>query len=267
MHSHWRKERPRKRPPSRVRTRHHETGWVSVMRLLVVNPNTNRDMTAQIGRIALDCASSGTEVVAVSPRAGPLSIECHADETVAAARTLELLAEPGYRSFDAYVIACFGDPALFAARELLTGPVIGIAEAALHVATLIATRFSIVTSLQRTAVMSEELLQRYGLARHCRRVRAVDLPVAEISGDHGASGNAIAAECRRARDEDQIGAVVLGCAGMARLAGELTASLGLPVIDGVAAGVKLAEALVGGGWRTSKFGDFAAPPTRQGFAT
>lgn len=237
------------------------------MRLLVVNPNTNRAVTAQIGRIARDCAGRETEVVAVSPHAGPLSIECHADETLAAARTLDLLAEPDYRGFDAYIIACFGDPALFAAREMLTGPVIGIAEAALHVATMIATRFSIVTSLQRTAIMSEELLERYGFARHCRRVRAVDLTVAEIADDHGGSGNAIAAECRRARDEDQIGAIVLGCAGMARLAGELTTSLGLPVIDGVAAGVRLAEALVGGGWKTSKFGDFASPPTRQGSGT
>lgn len=232
------------------------------MRLLVLNPNTNRDMTAQIGRIAQEAASPGTEVVAVSPRAGPLSIECHVDEAVAAAHTLELLAEPGYRDFDAYVLACFGDPALFAAREMLTAPVIGIAEAALHVATMIATRFSIVTSLQRTAIMSEELLERYGFARHCRRVRAVDLPVAEIAGDHGTSGDAIGAECRRARDEDQIGAIVLGCAGMGRLAGELTEALGLPVIDGVAAGVRLAEALAGGGWKTSKFGDFAPPPTR-----
>jgi allantoin racemase len=234
------------------------------MRLLVVNPNTNRDMTAQIGRIARECAGYGTEVVALSPEAGPLSIECHADEAVAAAHTLELLAQPDYRGFDAYVIACFGDPALFAAREMLTGPVIGIAEAAFHVATMIATRFSIVTSLQRTSIMSEELLVRYGFALRCRRVRAVDLPVAEIAGDHAASGQAIAAECRRARDEDQIGAIVLGCAGMAHLADEITTSLGLPVIDGVAAGVRLAEALVGGGWKTSKFGDFAAPPTRQG---
>jgi allantoin racemase len=257
----------RRRALSSIRTWCFGTGWVKVMRLLVVNPNTNRDVTVQIGRIARDCASRETEVVAVSPEAGPLSIECHADETLAAARTLELLAEPAYRGFDAYVIACFGDPALFAARQLLIGPVIGIAEAALHVATMIATRFSIVTSLQRTAIMSEELLARYGFARHCRRVRAVDLAVAEIAGDSGVSGDAIAAECRRARDEDQIGAIVLGCAGMARFAGELTTLLGLPVIDGVAAGVRLAEALVGGGWKTSKFGDFAAPPTRQGSGT
>jgi allantoin racemase len=232
------------------------------MRILVVNPNTSASMTAQIAEIAGAAASAGTEVVTICPAAGPVSIECHADDIVAGGHMLALLSAPEHRGFDAHVIACFGDPALFAAREILRGPVIGIAEAAMHVATLIATRFSIVTSLKRTAIISEDLLLRYGFAHHCRKVRAVDLPVTAIAGDHGGAGAAIAAECRRARDEDDIGAIVLGCAGMGSLAGDLTAELGLPVIDGVVAGVRLAEALVGGGFRTSKFGDFAEPPAR-----
>lgn len=230
------------------------------MRLLVINPNTSALMTAQIGEIARAAASAGTAVETICPPAGPISIECHADEVVAGARMLELVKDHRDDGFDACVIACFGDPALFALREVLEMPVIGIAEAAMHVATMIATRFSIVTSLQRTAIMSEHLLDRYGFTRHCRRVRAVDLPVGDIAGDHGSSGDVIGAECRRARDEDEIGAIVLGCAGMGRLAATLTESLGLPVIDGVAAGVRLAEALAGGGFRTSKFGDFAPPP-------
>lgn len=230
------------------------------MRLLVVNPNSSAAMTADIGAIARDAANAGTEVTAISPEAGPLTIECHADEMAAGALMLDLLAR--HRDYDAYVIACFGDPALLAARELLDTPVIGIAEAAMHVATMIATRFSIVTSLRRTAIMSEHLLERYGFARHCRRVRAVDLPVSAIAGDHGGAGEAIGMECRRARDEDEIGAIVLGCAGMGRLAAPLSTTLGLPVIDGVAAGVRLAEALAGGGFRTSKFGDLAPPPAK-----
>jgi allantoin racemase len=229
------------------------------MRILVVNPNTSASMTAQIGEIARAAASAGTEVTTLCPSAGPASIESHIDEVMAGAQTLALLSEPVNRDYDAYVIACFGDPALFAARELLAGPVIGIAEAAMHVATMIATRFSIVTSLKRTAIMSEELLLRYGFSHHCRRVRAVDLPVLEIAGGNTRSEDLIAEECRRARDQDEIGAVVLGCAGMGRLAPKFSEALGLPVIDGVTAAIRLAEALAGAGFGTSKFGDFAMP--------
>jgi allantoin racemase len=65
--------------------------------------------------------------------------------------------------------------------------------------------------------------------------------------------------CRRALDEDGADAIVLGCAGMAPLAERLAHTLGVPVIDGVVAAVKLAEALAGAGWRTSKRGAYAAP--------
>ena len=58
---------------------------------------------------------------------------------------------------------------------------------------------------------------------------------------------------------DRSGAIVLGCAGMADLCHALQQRLGVPVIDGVGAAVKLAEALVSLGLPTSKRGDYAAP--------
>jgi hypothetical protein len=95
--------------PSLARTCPIQTGWVKVMRLLLVNSDTNRDLTAEIGRIARDCAGHATEVVSVLAHAGPLSIECHADEMVAAPRPLDLLAGSDYRGFDVSVVACFPD--------------------------------------------------------------------------------------------------------------------------------------------------------------
>ncbi|MEJ2631779.1 MAG: aspartate/glutamate racemase family protein [Acidihalobacter sp.] len=233
------------------------------MRIQVINPNTSVDMTRQIGEVAGAAASAGTQVETVCPAHGPESIESHVDETLAGAAVLDRIADGVAAGFDAHVIACFGDPALLAARELARGPVIGIAEAAMHAATLVATRFSIVTSLGRTAIQAEELLLRYGFERHCRRIRAVELPVLHLA-DEGCSATAqIAEECRRARDEDAIGAIVLGCAGMGAQAAPLSAELGLPVIDGVGVAVHMAEALVGAGLFTSKHGDLAAPPPKR----
>lgn len=76
-------------------------------------------------------------------------------------------------------------------------------------------------------------------------------------------GKKIGNECRLALAEDGVGAIVLGCAGMADLCTELTQELGVPVIDGVTAAVKLAEALVGLRIRTSKRGDYAWPPVKS----
>src|SRR5699024_440582 len=146
-------------------------------------------------------------------------------------------------------------PGLLAARELTRAPVIGIAEAAFHMATLISTRFSIVTTLGRTGIIAEHLLRSYGFAHHCRRVRAAEIPVLDLENDGNAALARLIDECRRARDEDNVGAIVLGCGGMADLTGEISEAVGLPVIEGVTAAVKLAEALVGLGLGTSKHGD------------
>ena len=67
------------------------------------------------------------------------------------------------------------------------------------------------------------------------------------------------AVCRYALTQDGAEAIVLGCAGMADLAERIGDALGVPVVDGVTAGVKLVEALVALGLRTSKAGDLAFP--------
>jgi allantoin racemase len=117
----------------------------------------------------------------------------------------------------------------------------------------------VVTTLERTRIIAEHLVEAYGMRRFCRKVRATDLAVLDLGDETPEADRIIAAECRRALDEDGAGAIVLGCAGMADLTRALSDELGAPVIDGVAAAVKLVEALVGLGLGTSKHGDLAAP--------
>ena len=228
------------------------------MRIAVINPNTTQSMTDVIAAAARHCASSGTEIVGITSRTGPVSIEGHYDEAVAAVGLIETIRAEG-DVYDAYVIACFGDPGLLALRELVRGPVLGIAEAAFHAASMVATGFSVVTTLARTRIIAEHLVVAYGMERICRRVRATDLAVLELDDPASDARRVITEECRRAIDEDGSGAIVLGCAGMADLASALSAELGMPVIDGVAVAVKMCEALVGLGLKTSKHGDLATP--------
>jgi allantoin racemase len=146
-----------------------------------------------------------------------------------------------------------------AAREVARGPVLGIAEAAMHAASMVATGFSVVTTLERTRIITEHLVAAYGMTRFCRKVRATELAVLDLEDETADARRIIAAECRRALAEDGSGAIVLGCAGMADLTRALSQQLGAPVIDGVAVAVKFVEALVGLGLGTSKKGDLALP--------
>ncbi|MGE0240035.1 MAG: aspartate/glutamate racemase family protein [Parvibaculaceae bacterium] len=227
------------------------------MRIRIINPNTTASMTETIAAAAKAVAAPGTEIAATTSQAGAVSIEGHYDEAMSILGLVDAIKQDP--EADAYVIACFGDPGLLAAREIARGPVLGIAEAAMHAASFVATGFSVVTTLERTRVIAEHLVRNYGMEHHCRKVRATDIPVLELENPASAARALILSECEKAIAEDKSGAIVLGCAGMADLVRHLEEKLGVPVIDGVAAAVKFAEALVGLGLRTSKKGDLAYP--------
>jgi len=126
-------------------------------------------------------------------------------------------------------------------------------------ATLIADSFSVVTTLAVSVPVIERNARAYGMAGHCRKVRAADVAVLDLEEPGGIAARKVRDEVARAVAEDRAEAVLLGCAGMADLTRWLSQETGVPVIDGVAAAVKLAEALVGLGLRTSKVGAFAPP--------
>jgi allantoin racemase len=229
--------------------------------IVVINPNTTLTMTATIGECARAVAGPGVTVDAVSPAAGPISIESHYDDAMSVPGVLTEIAAGELAGVDAYVIACFGDPGLLAAREIAGGPVVGVAEAAMRTAAYLGRGFSVVTTLERTVGHTWDLAESYGLGRHCLGVHATGIPVVELETDPEAYA-AILAASRAALDADGSDVIVLGCAGMADLCARLQAELGVPVLDGVAAATMQAEALVRLGLRTSARGEFAPPPAK-----
>jgi allantoin racemase len=226
----------------------------------VINPNTSRAMTSAIGRTARGVAGPGVRVLAVTSTMGPASIESHYDEALAVPGLLAAVRDGELAGADGHVIACFGDPGLAAAREIATGPVVGIAEAAMHMATYLGRSFSVVTTLSRTVGHTLDLVRAYGFAHACAGVHACDIPVLDLeSSDARAS---IAKACAAARDADGCDVIVLGCAGMTDLAAAISGELGIPVVDGVAAAVKTVESLVALGLRTSKRDEYSTPPAK-----
>jgi allantoin racemase len=230
-------------------------------RILVINPNTTASMTRKIGIAAAAAASDGTVIAAVNPESGPASIEGYFDEALSVPGLIaEIRKAP---DMDAYVVACFDDTGLDAARCVTAAPVIGIGEAAFHMAGLIAGKFSVVTTLSRSVPAIEHNLIKYGLAMRCAKVRASDVPVLDLEEPGSTARHRISNEIARALREDHAEAIVLGCAGMTDLAAALADEHGVPILDGVACAVKLCESLVDLGLRTSKVGAYAAPRAKR----
>ncbi|HKS61247.1 MAG TPA: aspartate/glutamate racemase family protein [Xanthobacteraceae bacterium] len=229
------------------------------MHLNIVNPNTTASMTATIAAAAKGAARPDTVIRAVSSAFGPASIEGAYDDAFAVPGLLERIKEGEAAGADAHVIACFDDTGLDAARALANAPVVGIGEAGFHAATFLSHRFAVVTTLSRSVPVLENNLLRYGLEHRCARVRATDVAVLELDNPASNARAKIGIEIARALDEDHAEAIVLGCAGMADLAASLSVEFGVPVIDGVAAAVVMAEGLAAIGLRTSKRGGFASP--------
>lgn len=232
------------------------------MDILVVNPNTTASMTRKIGEAARSIALPDTNIIAVNPKDGPPSIEGYFDEVFAIPGMIGEIQK--HETADACIIACFDDTGLDAARCASTMPVIGIGEAAFHMASLISGKFSVVTTLSRSVPAIEHNLVRYGLATRCARVRASDVAVLDLEIPGSDARKRISDEIARAIRDDHAEAIVLGCAGMADLAASLSQEHGLPVIDGVTAAVKLCEGLVSLGLKTSKRGGYL-PPRAKAF--
>jgi allantoin racemase len=228
------------------------------MRILVVNPNTTASMTGKIASAARQVASAATLIEAVTATMGPESIEGYYDEAFAVPGVVQAIMAGEADDVDGAVIACFDDTGLDAARSAVKIPVVGICEAALHIAAPLAHRFAIVTTLARSIAPLETLVLRYGAAGRCT-VHAAEVPVLALEERDGDAIAKIEGEIRRALASGRAEAIILGCAGMTDLAMALTRKFGVPVIDGVGAAVKLIEALVGLGLRTSKIGGYAAP--------
>jgi allantoin racemase len=232
-----------------------------VTRIWLINPNTTQAMTAKIEDCARAVAGADVSVTGVTSEIGPESIESHYDEALSVPGVLKAIRRGEREGVDGYVIACFGDPGLDAARELAAGPVIGIAEAAMQTASHLGRGFSVVTTLERTIGRATDLAERYGMQRFCRGIHACEIPVLNLDTDPDAR-KVITEACRDAVESDRSGAVVLGCAGMADMCGDISAELGVPVIDGVTAATLTVQSLVTMGLRTSPRGEYAPPPPK-----
>ena len=232
------------------------------MKIIVVNVNTSESMTDVIAAGARRYASPGTQTEVLRPFFGPEAVDCNFESYLSAVGVMDRVLAYG-EPYDAVVLAGFGEHGRDGLQELIEQPVIEICEASAHVAMLIARSFSVVTTLQRSVPAIEDRLKLAGLLDRCASIRASGMSTLELDADPHGAIRGIVEEARIAVQRDHAEAICLGCAGMAGLEEAITAELGVPVIDGIGAAVRLAEAIVGLSLATSKVSTYAPPDPKQ----
>ncbi|MEV5436277.1 aspartate/glutamate racemase family protein [Streptomyces sp. NPDC052682] len=232
------------------------------MRIVVTNCNTTREMTEEIVRGARAAAGPGTTVTGLTPKWGPESAEGWLDSYLSAAAVLDVLRTYQGPPYDAVVLAGFGEHGREGVRELVDVPVVDITEAAAHLACLLGRRYGVVTTLERSRGQIEDSLETAGVGRNCAAVVGTGLGVLDLGDDERTEAAFLAAAERARAAGAEV--LVLGCAGMTGMRRAVGEKLGLPVVDGVAAAVRLAESLVALGLTTSRAGSYAKPlPKRR----
>ena len=210
--------------------------------LLLINPNTTQSITDLVLRTAKRLAGKGTRLRAVTGAFGPRYIASRIGYAIAGHAAVDALASDR-QAKDAVVLACFGDPGLAALKEVSKVPVVGMAEAAVLQAAAIGQRFSIVTGGVRWKPMLEELVAAQGFAARLASVRTVAPTGADIARDPKAAMALLARSCAACVREDGADVVILGGAGLAGLAAKLKGSVDVPLLDGLACAVSMAEGL------------------------
>lgn len=214
-----------------------------VPRVLVINPNTTASITELVARHVASTLGPAFELVPATGRFGCAYIASEACFAIGAHAALDCFARSG-AGCDGVLLACFGDPGLFALRELSRVPVVGLAEASMQEAAATAGRFAIVTGGARWKPMLERFAAEIGLAGALASVRTVAPSGAQIAADPDAALAMLAESCRAAAAEDGAGAVILGGAGLAGLAARIRDRVPVPVLDSVIAGAyRIAAAL------------------------
>jgi len=206
--------------------------------ILVINPNSNHLVTRGLEDALKPLGfEGGPEIICKTLAEGPYGIESQADaESVT--MPLRRLVESD-NSSAAFIIACYSDPGLQVCREATDRPVFGIAECGVLTALARADSFGVIAIAQRSIRRHMRYLRQMGLMDRLSGERPLNMSVAETASGEGTLARMIEVG-RTLKDEDGAGAIVMGCAGMARHRRSLEAALGIPVIDPTQAAVAMA---------------------------
>ena len=228
------------------------------MRILLVNGNTTTAMTETLVATARRAAAPGTEIAGATGTIGGAIVSHRAEEAIAAHATLKAIADHE-GPFDGVLIGVSTDPALGAARALLSVPVVGMTEAALLSACMLGGRFGLITFSLASAPGYREAVERYGLASRLAGLRTIDIPLAEAYAKREKLTDAIIDVADTLLESDGAEVLILCGAAAAGLPAMLQPHVPVPLLDGIVCGVRLTEAMIRLGAPKPSRGSHAPP--------
>ncbi len=215
-------------------------------RILVINPNSTQAVTDGISQsVAPLRLAGGPGIDCATLEEGPPGIETQAHVDAVVAPLCRLIER---QPAAAYVIACYSDPGLFAAREATGMPVLGISECSMLTALTLGERFGVIAILPGSVGRQRRYARMMGLGGRYAGSRPIGLGVLELADDAQVLERMIAAG-RWLHQERDADVLIMGCAGMANFRGHLEQALGLPVVEPCQAAVAMALGAVRFGWR------------------
>ena len=231
------------------------------MKLLVVNPNTSDAMTEGIRETIDLVRMPGVEVEIAGVDFGPETLESFYDYTLAGFALCRYL-ENAKEKYDGVMIACFGDPGLYAVKEICQCPVLGIAETSMAVALLLGSRFAILAASEKAVSMMDNMVDQYGMEYRYAGVFPLSMSVLDAEEN---SEKTIQRLIELGREAIKRGAevLILGCAGMTGYHEPVSKALGVPVLDPVEVTFLQLEMLARGKIETSKAGLYKAPDAKK----
>jgi allantoin racemase len=233
------------------------------MHVRIINPTITASWEEESRLAYQQAADPDTTVSVVTLEWGVASIESYRDHALAIPDILNKVVAAEREGVDAVIIDCMGDPGVSAARELVRMPVVGPAEASLHLAAMLGHRFSVLTVLDSRIPMMHEQVAHYGLSGKLASVRAFNIPVLDLDKDWGTTLAALIDVGERAVREDGAHVIVPACTGLAGKARQIQTGLAqrgceVVVLDPPSVAIKTAEMLVSLGLSHSR-GDYTRP--------
>jgi len=209
----------------------------------------------------------GNDIRVIALKEGPKSLQCEYDIVVAEPGILSAIAEAEQAGVQACMIDCFGDPAIEAAREVATVPVVAAAQSSMCLAATLGQSFSVVTVLPEVKPRIWNRACICGLTSKLASIRDIHLPVLQLQNDREIVQERLLEESKHAITKDGAHVIVLGCTAMQGMARSLQeglkdASLEVPVIDPLHAMIKYAEGLIDMGLNYSRM-TYCVPPTKE----
>lgn len=223
------------------------------MRIKIINPDVNEGISEVMQKRAMKYVSPGTEVDCNSPSFGVHSVDNVFTWNISSVSVIdELVKSEKEGNYDAYVIACFWNPGLLACREITKKPVIGIGQAALLMSQFVGENAAIMCVGDGGSYFYRDDIIKYGMKDRIAALKYVDI-VAEDSFTNPEHAKKLIIEAaKKAVEQDKADVIILGCGVMAEFSEAVEEAVGVPVVNPLGAGLKVAEALVSLGLKNSK---------------